>query len=211
MIRTLSRTLVLVYAKIFYHHKVYGKKNIIQGKAIVASNHLSYLDPPLIGISYPGTIHFLAKSELFKSRPLAWFLKKLKAHPIQRGRENVSVFRLAESLLKKEEKIVLFPEGHRSKTGELLKGEAGVGLLVLRTQSPVIPVYVHGTYEIWDPVKKKPKLSGHTACVFGSPLYFFELFENETKDTKQEIADRIMKRIAELKDWYLKGREGSPP
>jgi 1-acyl-sn-glycerol-3-phosphate acyltransferase len=211
-IRATCRFIVACLVKLFYHHKTYGAKRLKGVRAaIIAPNHSSYLDPPLVGVSAPFPVHFLAKSSLFDKPFYKWFFAKLYTHPLERGRGNAATFKKALSFLESGEKLVIFPEGKRSDTPELEKGEIGVALLVWMARCPVIPVYVHGTYDIWNIHMKQPKLRGRTACVFGSKLSFEPLFERDKREALPLIVDQIMERIAALKAWYLAGAKGEPP
>ena len=100
--------------------------------------------------------------------------------------------------MKEGKKVIIFPEGTRSKTGELQPFKPGVSLLISRTEAPVIPAYLHGTFSIWSAKRKLPKLWGKTACVFGKPLYFY-------KDTPpEEVSAKLFHEIQALKKWYEK-------
>ena len=85
MVYGFCKFLVWVIARCFYRHKVYGKEHIAAGGAMIASNHCSFLDPPLVGISCPDEIHFLARDTLFNYAPFAWLLRQLNSHPVHRG------------------------------------------------------------------------------------------------------------------------------
>lgn len=201
-----------------YHHKVYGAEHIPEGAALIASNHASYLDPPLLGVSSPADIHFLGKSSLFGHPFFAWLMKKLDTHPIERsatesGSANLATFKLATKLLREGKKLIAFPEGRRTRNGEFLPVESGIGLLVLRTECKVVPTYLHGTYHLWSCHRRYPKLWGKTACVFGSALSFDEYFtsDRDKKELKHLIAERVMQQILALQAWYLAGAKGTPP
>lgn len=211
MFRWISIVVVRLFFKLFYHHKVYGKEHLPKQGGIMASNHASFFDPPMLAISCPYKIHFLARQTLFQSRFFSWMLRKYLTHPISSGKGNIQTIRLACELLEEGKKVVIFPEGKRSKNGKLQKGQMGVGMLVLRTQSLVIPVYIHGTYEIWKSQEKLPKLKGRTACVFGSTLHFSPKEGEDRKELQQRVADEIMEAIERLQEWYLAGAKGSPP
>lgn len=212
MIRLTAIFLVWVYASLFYRHRVYGKKHFPKGGGIIASNHSSFLDPPLIGISCPEKIHFLGRETLFHSPFFAWLIRKLNTHPVRRGKGNINAFKTAMEIVLGGEKVVIFPEGGRSKDGTLHPGQLGVGMLVQRTRCQVIPVYTYGTYNIWSAKRGFPKLFGKTACVFGTPLNFANLEEGgDKKEVQAYIVEEIMKKIAQLQDWYLAGAKGSPP
>lgn len=212
MIRLTAIFLVWVYASIFYRHRVFGKKHFPKGGGIIASNHCSFLDPPLIGISCPEKIHFLARESLFHSPFFAWLIRKLNTHPVRRGKGNIHTIKTAMVLVRRGQKVVIFPEGGRSSDGELQRGQLGVGMLVQRTSCLVVPVYIHGTFNIWNSKRRFPKFLGKTACVFGSPLDFSTLQEGgDKKEVQAYIVEEIMKKIGELKSWYLAGAKGSPP
>src|SRR5262249_14827603 len=114
---------------------------------------------------------------LFHSRFFAWLIRKLKTHPVRRGKGNINAFKTAMEIVMSGEKVVIFPEGGRSKDGTLQQGQLGVGMLVQRTGCQVVPVYIYGTYDIWSVKRRFPKLWGKTACVFGTPLQFSSLEE----------------------------------
>lgn len=198
--------------KIGYRHRVYGKHHLPKGGGIVASNHASFIDPPLIGFSiYPRLVAYLARDTLFRS-VLGWILRHLGCYPIKRGEGNAQVFRLAIKLVREGKLLVIFPEGTRSKDGNLQAGQTGVGFLVRQCHCPVIPTYVHGTFEAWNCHAKRPKMWGKTACVFGSALDFSHLEKAEDKKQAQaQIVEEIMAAVARLKQWYLSGAEGQPP
>lgn len=211
MIRWFCKSIVGIFVKIFYRHKVYGKENFPKTGGMVVCNHSSFLDPPLVGISCPGIIHFLARESLFKSKAFAWLLGQLKTHPVRSGSGNLDTLKYAMELLKSGRKVVIFPEGSRSRDGSFQKGQLGVGMLVYRTECPVIPIYVHGTFDAWSPDQSRPKLIGKTACIIGKPLDFTHLATQDRKEAQNIIVTRLMQKIEELQAWYLAGHKGSPP
>ncbi len=205
------KNLVLVFMRLVYGHKIYGVENYPkEGGGIIAANHASFFDPPIVAISSPGQIHFLARGTLFDWGPFGWLIRKLNSHPVTKGRENLAAIKLTLELIEKGNKVLIFPEGTRSPDGQLQSGQSGLGMLVLRTKCQVIPVYVHGSYDIWGKKRKFPKLSGKTACVFGKPLHFTEVGENK-KEAQAKVVAEIMEAIINLRKWYLSGWEGLPP
>jgi 1-acyl-sn-glycerol-3-phosphate acyltransferase len=174
MVRIFCKLFVRFLITIFYHHKTYGKEHIPKGGAMVVANHCSFLDPPIIGVSLPGKIYFLARETLFKFPPFAWLLRQLCTHPVSAGKGNIGTFKTALELVEGGKKVVIFPEGKRSRDGTLHKGQLGVGMLVQRARCRVIPVYVHGTYEAWSADRKFPKFFGRTACVIGAPIEYVD-------------------------------------
>lgn len=193
-----------------YHMRVYGKEHLPPGGGLLAANHCSFLDPPLIGYCvFPRRLCYLARATLFKSI-LGWVLRHIGCVPIKRGQGNAAIFKIIPQLTQEGKLVVVFPEGMRSKDGELQPAEAGIGLLVQKTQASVTPCYIHGTFEAWGPHRRLPKLWGETTCIFGSPLHF-ECLGRDKKAGQQEIVRAIMQAISELRQWYLNGAQGSPP
>ncbi len=196
---------------LLYRFTVYGRKHFIPGPALIAANHVSYLDPIAVAIACPGEIHFLAKEGLFSVPVLGSLIRYLNSHPVSRGTHDAKIFREAEKILKQNNKILLFPEGGRSNAQKLSPFLPGVGFLAQRTHCPIIPVYLHGTYEMWGKDKKCPKFFGKIACIFGSPLYFYDLEDKDRKEAVEEILKRTQQAIEKLKLWYESGATGSPP
>lgn len=212
MIRYFAVFVVTCYMKLFHCHKVYGVKHLPKkGGGIIAANHCSFLDPPIVGISYPYEVHFLGRASLFSSPFFAWLIKKLNAHPVAAGKGNLATIRKCLELLNQKKTVVIFPEGKRSKTGQLQKGQPGVAMLVMRTNSKVIPTYIHGSYEVWNSSRKYPTLTGKTACIFGSPIDFSHIDVTDKRKAEEEVVTTIMDKIALLRDWYHAGHLGSPP
>lgn len=213
MIRIFVKYLTLFLISVFYRHKIYGKSHFPKGGGIIASNHCSFLDPPLIGASCPGKVHFLARETLFRFYPFAWLIRQLQTHPIRKGEGNAGTFKMVIDLVSNGDKVVIFPEGHRSTTGEFQQGQLGVGMLVYRTRCLVIPIYIHGTYDLWNNKNRFPKFWGKTALVFGTALDFREGFDTgmEKREIQAAIVVAIMDKIGELRTWYLAGAKGSPP
>jgi 1-acyl-sn-glycerol-3-phosphate acyltransferase len=211
MIYHFCKFLVWLLTAIFYRHRVYGKEHIPPGGAMIASNHCSFLDPPLVGASCRGKVHFLARETLYHFVPFGWLLRQLNTHPVHRGKGNLGTLKMTMELVRSGQKVVIFPEGKRSADGELQQGQLGVGMLVQRTRCRILPVYTHGTFEVWNNKRKFPKFFGKTACVFGTPIEYSESQTEDKKEAQAEIVDRIMDKIAKLRAWYLAGASGSPP
>jgi len=211
MIYIFCRFWVWVLVTLFYRHKVYGKEHIPPGGAMIASNHCSFLDPPLVGVSCSDKIHFLARETLFHFSPFGWLLRQLNTHPVHRGKGNLSTLKMAMELVRSGKKVVIFPEGKRSGDGKLQSGQLGIGMLVQRTKCRIVPTYTHGTFDIWNNQQKFPKPFGKTVCIFGTPIEYTESQDEDKKAAQVEIVNKIMEKIAELRAWYIAGAKGSPP
>lgn len=187
---------------IIYRNKIYCKSHIPEGAAILAANHVSFYDPPLLSISTPYEVHFLARKTLFDVPLFGRLIRRLNAHPVSGRAQDVTVFKTIVRLMRDGKKVIIFPEGKRSVNGDLQPMKPGVAMLIARTGAAVVPTYLHGTFAVWPSKKKLPKIFGKTACVFGKPLYF-------SSDTPQEeISSHIEKAIVDLKAWYENGARG---
>lgn len=144
MFYTIARELVRFVYHIIFHITIVGKENIPQEKGgyIIASNHVSNNDPPVVGITFRGKYSFMAKEELFKNPLFAWLIKQLGAFPVKRGSKDGSAIQNALKSLENGRIFVIFPEGTRSKTGELGRPKSGVTLIAAQAKVPVVPVFV---------------------------------------------------------------------
>ena len=200
-----------VLSKVFFRLKVYGLEHFYPRGAIIAANHTSFLDPPLLAVSWPGEVHFLGRETLFKNPFFGWFIGSLNTHPVSGDVGDVKVFKTICSLLSQGKKIILFPEGRRSPTGELGEMKPGIVMLVAKTESAIIPAYLDGVFEIWNRKQKFPKLFKKTACVFGTPLLWDDFKHLEPREAREEMARKLSRAILNLKDWFQKGAIGIPP
>ncbi len=188
----IGKSLFWVFLKLIYRFKVEGQEHLDQlppGQGVLlCSNHISNLDPPLVGVSTKRTLSFMAKAELFEVPVLGPLVRRLNAFPVRRGSGDRQALKTALDLLKDGRTVIMFPEGTRSKTGELTKGLAGVGFIALRTQAAVVPVAITNGYHLFR----------RTRVVFGQPIDIDSLRENKVKP--QEATDYIMAHIKELID-----------
>ncbi|MFG6114504.1 lysophospholipid acyltransferase family protein [Halobacillus sp. MO56] len=170
-----------------YRIKVIGKNNIPkEGPVIICSNHISNLDPPVVGITSGRNIHFMAKEELFKNKFFGKILHKVHAFPVKRGMKDRNALRGGLKILEGNETLGLFPEGTRSKTGEVGQGLAGAGFFALRSEAWIVPCAIIGPYK---PFKR-------LWVVYGEPIDMSSYREN--KATARETTDMIMKEIEKL-------------
>ncbi|SIS37101.1 lysophospholipid acyltransferase family protein [Salimicrobium flavidum] len=187
----LARSLVSVVMYPLYRIEVKGKENIPEeGPVIICSNHISNFDPPVVGITSPRTIHFMAKEELFEKKGVGTLLKNIQAFPIKRGMRDRNALRNGLNILKEGEVLGLFPEGSRQKTGEIGEGLTGAGFFALRSEAVVVPCAIIGPYK----AGKKLKVA------YGDPIDLTEFREN--KASAKEVTDYIMERIRQLHKFH---------
>jgi 1-acyl-sn-glycerol-3-phosphate acyltransferase len=175
--------------------KVVGVENIpLEGGCIIAANHRSHFDPPVINIVSPRPVIFLAKKELFEVPVLGWFIKKAGAIPVRRDSRDTAVIKKSISLLKEGFVIGIFPEGSRARPGEFRKPQPGVGYLIEKAKVPVIPVLIEGTDKVLPVNSKFPKLFKYNIDVIvGKPIKF------EGISSYEHIAEKVMHEIRKLK------------
>lgn len=183
-----SKKIVYLWFRSGWRLTIRGHENIPEkGGVVVAANHRSYADPPLVGVSVRRPVHFVAKKELFSFRPFGRLIGALNAHPINR-KSPAEALRKAEYLLSKGAVVVLFPEGGRSKTDAFRPAKGGAAMLALRANCPIVPAYIHNSAAM--------NRFRRVVVTFGAPI-----FPDRFTDQK-ELTTEIMKRIGELKDGF---------
>lgn len=192
----LLRTIFFVFLKVFNRLEVIGNENIPEkGGVIVAANHFSYLDPPVIGVALKRQASFIAKEGLFKIPIIGRGIKAF-SFPVKRDRPQPSTIKEAVSRLKQGGVIVLFPEGGRSANGSFLDAKRGVGMIAAMSSAPVVPALIEGTDRAF-PVGAKIFRPAKISVVFGTPL---KIEKKETdKHFQERISREIMERIKKLK------------
>lgn len=146
---------------IVYRWRVIDQAHVPRtGPVVLACNHIHNFDPIIVGASTPRFVHFMAKEELFHNRTAGNFLRYLGAFPIRRGVGDRGAIKHALAVTEHGQCLTVFPEGHRSKTGELGAGLPGVAMIARRAGCPVVPVAVIGPY----------RLRGRLTVRFGTPI-----------------------------------------
>jgi 1-acyl-sn-glycerol-3-phosphate acyltransferase len=194
----------IIYA-ILFRWRAYNPENVpLEGPVILAANHASFIDPPLVGIGLKRPLNYMARETLFRFPIAGAILRSWQAIPVDReGGGGAGLKAILDRLLDGGA-ILLFPEGTRTRDGKLQPGRAGIGLAVIKSNAPVIPVRVFGTFEAFGRHMRLPH-PHRIAVKYGQPLLFAELrAEAKTcskprlKQIYQQIADEIMVAIAKL-------------
>jgi 1-acyl-sn-glycerol-3-phosphate acyltransferase len=203
MLYTIAHAIISILAKLLFRLKVTGQENIPEdGGVIIASNHLSYLDIPLLACSIKRPVNFIGKRELFTVPLLGSLLRILGGIPINREKIDRTALREIIKRLNAGNIIVIYPEGMRSLNGRLQPGKPGVGLIVRMSGKRVVPAAVQGTDKAM-PAGSWLIRPAPVSIKFGRPLDFSEhgtkgLFSDEIEGTELTITKIIMDNIAAL-------------
>jgi 1-acyl-sn-glycerol-3-phosphate acyltransferase len=165
-----SKTILWLFFRLGYGLEVFGAERVPKrGGVVVACNHLSYLDPPLLGTVCPRRLHFMARADLFQHWLLGTYLRAVGVLPLQRGEGDVAALRGAVDRLHRGEAIAIFPEGGRQFSGVVGAARRGVGLLAATAHVPIVPALVQGTFQALTPGTSRLRRS-KIRVAFGAPI-----------------------------------------
>lgn len=189
----------LFYYPVYRLHIV-GRENLPkEGPVLLCSNHVTAIDPILLGVSQHRQVYYMAKEELFRNRFIGGVLRLLGAFPVKRGTGGTDALEDGYALLEKNAVVGVFIEGTRSKTGELLKPKTGAALLAYQTKAPVVPVCITGA-EGGRPIPLK-----RTEIRFGTPISAEEMPIPDASSMQLRRASRtVMGEIIALREESLK-------
>ena len=188
MVYWISYVIIKLLSKIYFPCTFYGKEHLPRkGAFLIASNHLSNLDPIILGISLWRRFSYIAKDSLFKNKVLSFFLFQVGAFPIKRDTADFRAIRESLRRLRLGCPLILFPEGTRG-VGREKKPQAGIGLIAGKSQLPVIPALIEGSDQVLPP--KARKLKRHQVIIkFGPPIHF------SPQQSYEEMTQEIMNHI----------------
>ena len=180
--------------RIWFRYRVEGDVPATGG-LLVAANHASYLDIPLLGCGMKRRAWYLGRNDLFPVPVLKGVLQSLGWIPVRLGRLDREAFGKAISLIRAGKVVVIFPEGGRSRDGDLRPPKAGIGVIVSQTGCPVVPAYLKGTYDVlptgaWWP-RRRP-----VTVRFGAPLWF-ETGERKDKAENKRFYEMVSRTVIE--------------
>lgn len=197
-----GRAVCMPVMKLCFRAKFVNKNNIPkEGRYIICSNHLSYADPVLIALGQKRKVRFMAKAELFKNKFFAALIRSLGAFPIHRGNGDMEAINIGEQILKDGGVMVIYFEGKRSKSGELLRPKSGAMLIAYQTDTPIIPACI-------TPQKGPLKFFRKTLISFGDPVTVSQLGIKEgTPREFREASKQVMAKVAALREESKKAFE----
>jgi 1-acyl-sn-glycerol-3-phosphate acyltransferase len=191
--------LVRGFARLVWRLEVHGASNVpLEGAAIIAPNHLSLLDPPLIGCACPRELRFIAKAELFRYGLFSKLIRRLGAFPVERGTADVGAIKTALRFLNNGRAVIIFIEGTRGTGEYLLPPTPGVTLLARQSGAPVVPTAIVGSEQAWRKGAKLPRRA-QVKVAFGEPVRYQELFgARADREARDAFSALIMERIEAL-------------
>ncbi len=190
-----ARGIGRVYLKVFYRLDVRGLENIpAEGPVVLSANHISNIDPIMIGCSIDRVVHFMAKHELFRCKYNAKILTWLNAFPVKRGSSDRAALKKSIEILSRDEVLGIFPEGARRHDGIIDKGHPGAAFVALKTGATIVPIGIVSDFKLFKPI----------ILNIGTPI---SLAQYKDKRTSTEIVnqvtdhlmDRIREQVAEIK------------
>ena len=188
----LIRVVVRIIAAIIFDIHTVGRQNVTEtGPLIIASNHLSWADVPLIPAFLKRKVVYMAKEETFRGKG-SWFVRFLGAFPVKRGEADRQSLRTAEEQLKAGRVLSIFPEGTRSKIHTLGQAHAGMGMIALRSGAPVIPVAIYGSE------KSFKKFRPHITIIYGEPMILTPKGKKITREDIDRSTEQVMLRISSM-------------
>ena len=196
MLYAVLKAIVSAFARVWFRLSVVGAEWVPrEGPLLLASNHLSVLDPAMIGAVIPREVDYMAKTELFRIPGFGALIRRLNAHPVDRTGSDSAALRLALRLLGDGRAVLVFPEGTRGIEGQLQPARAGAGMLAALSGAPVVPVYIQGSGRALPRGAVLPR-PGRVTVTFGAPIRF----ERERGRARyQEVSDAIMAAVGRLK------------
>ena len=192
--------LAKLLARVFFRMRVVNPERMIEsGPLILAVNHTSYFDPPLAGICSRRGVYYLARKTLLEWPFFGPLFPAMNVIPVERDGNDMSALREGIKKIKEGNGVVLFPEGTRSKDGNIQPARAGIGFVVAKTGAPVLPMRIFGAYDAFPKNSKRLHFTQITV-VIGEPLVFSPNdLASATRETYQMLSDRVMEAIAALK------------
>lgn len=186
--------------------EVYGLENIpLRGAAILAANHQSFLDPPMIGSPLPRPVSFMAKSELFTNPYFGLLIRNLHAFPVRQGKGDRGAIMETVKRLGEGHLLNIYPEGSRTPDGEIQELQSGLALVCRKARCPIYPAVVDGTFAAWPKSRKLPRPSP-CRVLYGPGLRLWDLPATELLEVMSHVL-KVM--LADLRG-FPPGSTGVP-
>jgi 1-acyl-sn-glycerol-3-phosphate acyltransferase len=195
----LGYSLSKAIAKTFFNYRVIGAENMIEeGPCIIAANHCSYLDPPLVGVACQRAIHYLARKSLLDIPLLGPILPELNVIPVDQKNADRSALMGAIRVVRNGGAVLIFPEGTRSPDGKLQMAQPGIGMIMSKTGAPVVPILIEGSFQAFP---KNTLFPRHAKIVakLGKPIRPDVSTHYSAKSEYGEVACQVVSAISDLR------------
>ncbi len=199
----LGRMLTRVLCGLFFGYRSVDAGRVPpDGPIILAGNHQSYLDPPLIGSGIRRSCHFFAKRELFSVPILGALIKRTHAIPVRRGVYDPASLSRVSEVLAGGGALVMFPEGTRDNGVEFLPPKPGIGMIARQNRVPIVPAYLRDSNKLWRALRRRSM-----RVYYGDPIPLEEIDRfPDTKEGYRSLAGYVMEHIGRLKVVAEEGR-----
>lgn len=207
-----SRAILALTWTVIMRPRAMGVGNVpMKGSVLIASNHQSYLDPPMLGAFVPRRIDYVARAGLFKWKPFAWLISAYNAIPIRENEGDSQAIRLILQRLGEGRAVLIFPEGTRTNDGAMGEFKRGVALLVRKANCPVVPAAIEGAYDAW-PRGKGPRPKGWRVYVaYGKPIPAEELMKDGPDAALRRLEREIDAMRLDLRERMREASVGTYP
>jgi 1-acyl-sn-glycerol-3-phosphate acyltransferase len=196
---TVLKPCTRVLARLMFRLEGRGTEHVPRtGAMLLAANHSSVLDPPLVGAVAPRQLSFMAKADLFRIPLFGTLIRRLNATPLRREGSDPGALRTALRMLEEGRALLIFPEGTRGEEGTVRSAKAGAGMLAVMAGVPVVPVFIRGSGAVWPRGRRLPR-PGKVIVTFGPPLTFERRTGVERKQQYEAASRMIMDAIARLR------------
>jgi len=174
--------------------RAYGQRNVPRtGGVILASSHQSYLDPVIVGVGLERQIHIMARENLFRNGLFRRLIESLNAFPVERNSADLAAMHEAIRRLRAGSVLLLFPEGTRTRSGEIGRLQPGLGILAFRSAAAVVPVSIQGAFRCW-PRGRRVFRPGQIRVMFGRPLRVSSTKREDLASFVEELRSRLVEQ-----------------
>jgi 1-acyl-sn-glycerol-3-phosphate acyltransferase len=207
---SVGRLTIGTAAKLVAPHRVYGAERVpLDRGLVVAANHFSWIDPPVLGSACPRTLYFMAKVEAHRVPGLGQLMRSFGAFPVRRGESDRDAVRTMRQIVRDGHALGMFAEGTRQKAGVPGPVQAGAAMVAINEDAPLIPAAIHGSHE-WRLGNFKP-----VSVAWGEPMTFDGLPKGGRG--YKEASLEVERKLRELWEWLVevhelgRPRDATPP
>ena len=188
---SISRVIVRGIAALVFGARIEDRENYPSASGgLVCANHQSYFDPIIVGMTCPRELCYVARDTLFRSAFLGWLMTWYNTIPIHREGLGLSAIKEILRRLKRDELVLIFPEGTRTDNGEMGPLQPGFCAIARRSKKPLIPVGIDGAYQVWPRDRKWPRRDRIAVCI-GEPILPEEIASLADDDLVSELSRRL--------------------